>query len=134
MHEGPRALNTAPWREGCLRRRIPSVARIESVGDDADVEDVYDTEPLLLYIACTRARDHLLVTGVAGSTAAGEAAPKQHEVEPYWLERRDQLAYLHAYSYRAEAELTFRLDRVVNVALTQSLPAPTAAPDLYPIL
>lgn len=30
----------------------------------ADLEDVYETERHLLYVACTRARDHLLVTGV----------------------------------------------------------------------
>ncbi|MBI2961072.1 MAG: hypothetical protein HYY28_12215 [Betaproteobacteria bacterium] len=39
--------------------------RIESVGDDADLQEVYDTERHLLYVACTRARDHLLVTAVA---------------------------------------------------------------------
>jgi superfamily I DNA/RNA helicase len=39
--------------------------RIETVGDDADLQEVYDTERHLLYIACTRARDHLLVSGVA---------------------------------------------------------------------
>jgi ATP-dependent exoDNAse (exonuclease V) beta subunit len=33
--------------------------------DDADLEDVYSTERHLLYVACARARDHLLVTGVA---------------------------------------------------------------------
>jgi ATP-dependent exoDNAse (exonuclease V) beta subunit len=38
--------------------------RIETVGDDADLQEVYDTERHLLYVACTRARDHLLVTGV----------------------------------------------------------------------
>lgn len=38
--------------------------RIEIVGDDADLQEVYDTERHLLYVACTRARDHLLVTGV----------------------------------------------------------------------
>ena len=27
-------------------------------------KEVYDTERHLLYVACTRARDHLLVTGV----------------------------------------------------------------------
>ncbi len=32
--------------------------------DDADLQEVYDTERHLLYVACTRARDHLLVTGV----------------------------------------------------------------------
>jgi superfamily I DNA/RNA helicase len=43
---------------------IPSQERIETVGDDAGLEEVYDTEGHLLYVACTRARDHLLVTGV----------------------------------------------------------------------
>jgi ATP-dependent exoDNAse (exonuclease V) beta subunit len=38
--------------------------RIENVADDADLEEVYETERHLLYVACTRARDHLLVTGV----------------------------------------------------------------------
>ena len=43
---------------------IPLQERIETVGDDADLREVYDTERHLLYVACTRARDHLLVTGV----------------------------------------------------------------------
>ena len=43
---------------------IPLQERIEAVADEADLEDVYDTERHLLYVACTRARDHLLVTGV----------------------------------------------------------------------
>jgi len=30
----------------------------------ADLEEVYHTERHLLYVACTRARDHLLVTSV----------------------------------------------------------------------
>jgi ATP-dependent exoDNAse (exonuclease V) beta subunit len=38
--------------------------RIENVADVADLEEVYDSERHLLYVACTRARDHLLVTGV----------------------------------------------------------------------
>jgi superfamily I DNA/RNA helicase len=38
--------------------------RIETVGDDADLQEVYDTERHLLYIACTRAPDHLLITSV----------------------------------------------------------------------
>lgn len=43
---------------------IPLQSRIESVGDDADLQEVYDTERQLLYVACTRARDRLVVTGV----------------------------------------------------------------------
>jgi ATP-dependent exoDNAse (exonuclease V) beta subunit len=38
--------------------------RIENTGDEADLQETYDTERHLLYVACTRARDHLLVTGV----------------------------------------------------------------------
>lgn len=41
---------------------IPSEERIASVGDDADLQEVYDTERHLLYVACTRARDRLIVT------------------------------------------------------------------------
>ncbi|MEZ5885285.1 MAG: 3'-5' exonuclease [Paracoccaceae bacterium] len=44
---------------------IPQSERIESVADDADLEDVYNTERQLLYVACTRARDRLLLTGVS---------------------------------------------------------------------
>ena len=48
----------------CDDEIIPLQERIETVGDDADLQEVYDTERHLLYVACTRARDHLLVTGV----------------------------------------------------------------------
>ena len=47
----------------CDDEVIPSQERIETVADDADLEEVYNTERHLLYVACTRARDHLLVTG-----------------------------------------------------------------------
>lgn len=43
---------------------IPMQQRIEAVGDTGDLQEVYDTERQLLYVACTRARDHLLVTSV----------------------------------------------------------------------
>lgn len=49
---------------GCDDEVIPSQARIETVADEADLEEVYSTERHLLYVACTRARDQLLVTGV----------------------------------------------------------------------
>lgn len=48
----------------CDDEVIPSQARIQTVVDDADLEEVYNTERQLLYVACTRARDHLLLTGV----------------------------------------------------------------------
>jgi ATP-dependent exoDNAse (exonuclease V) beta subunit len=33
--------------------------------DEAELDDIYKTERRLLYVACTRAREHLLLTGVA---------------------------------------------------------------------
>lgn len=52
----------------CDDEVLPLQERIESVADDADLEEVYTTERHLLYVACTRARDHLLVTGVEPSS------------------------------------------------------------------
>jgi superfamily I DNA/RNA helicase len=49
----------------CDDEVIPSQARIEAVTDESDLEEVYATERHLLYVACTRARDALLVTGTA---------------------------------------------------------------------
>jgi hypothetical protein len=49
----------------CDDEVIPLQERIETVADDADLEEVYNTERQLLYVACTRARDYLLVTSVA---------------------------------------------------------------------
>ena len=48
----------------CNSEVIPLESRVESIADEADLEEVYNTERNLLYVACTRARDHLLVTGV----------------------------------------------------------------------
>ena len=52
----------------CDDEVIPLQKRIETVTDDADLAEVYDTERHLLYVACTRARDYLLVT------SAGQAS------------------------------------------------------------
>jgi len=48
----------------CDNEVIPSQARISAVGDEADLQEVYNIERHLLYVACTRARDQLLVSGV----------------------------------------------------------------------
>jgi len=48
----------------CDDEVIPSQERIENIADNADLEDVYNTERHLLYVACTRARDRLLVTSI----------------------------------------------------------------------
>ena len=52
----------------CDDEVIPLQERIETVGDDGDLQEVYETERHLLYVACTRARDRLLVTGTAPSS------------------------------------------------------------------
>lgn len=44
---------------------LPLQERIETVGDEGDLQEVYDTERQLLYVTCTRARDCLLVSGVS---------------------------------------------------------------------
>jgi superfamily I DNA/RNA helicase len=49
----------------CDDEVIPLQARIDAVTDDSDLEEVYNTERHLLYVACTRARDQLLVTACA---------------------------------------------------------------------
>jgi ATP-dependent exoDNAse (exonuclease V) beta subunit len=43
---------------------IPLQQRIETAADDAHLEEVYNTGRHLLYVACTRARDYLSITGV----------------------------------------------------------------------
>ena len=48
----------------CDDEVIPLQERIEAIGDEADLEEVYASERHLLYVACTRARDQLIITGV----------------------------------------------------------------------
>ena len=43
---------------------LPSGERIDAVVDESDLDDIYETERQLLYVACTRARDRLLVSAV----------------------------------------------------------------------
>ncbi|HSY49200.1 MAG TPA: 3'-5' exonuclease [Thermoanaerobaculia bacterium] len=61
----------------CDDEVIPSQERIASVTDESDLDDVYQTERHLLYVACTRARDYLLVTGVnPGSEFLSDLKPR----------------------------------------------------------
>jgi superfamily I DNA/RNA helicase len=48
----------------CDDEIIPLQERIEQAADESDLSEVYDTERHLLYVACTRARDQLILTGV----------------------------------------------------------------------
>ena len=44
---------------------LPDPERLEGLGDIADIEAVHETERHLLYVAATRARDRLMLSGVA---------------------------------------------------------------------
>ena len=47
---------------GCDNDVIPSPERLAEADLVAGLEEIYDTEHNLLYVACTRARDYLLVS------------------------------------------------------------------------
>jgi hypothetical protein len=49
----------------CDEDVLPDPGRLAAIGDAADLEAAYETERHLLYVACTRARDRLFVSGVA---------------------------------------------------------------------
>lgn len=49
----------------CDDEVIPSQARVDAIADESELEEVYNTERHLLYVACTRARDALWVSGVS---------------------------------------------------------------------
>jgi hypothetical protein len=48
----------------CDDHILPDPIRLAAIGDTADLEAAYETERHLLYVACTRARDRLLVSAV----------------------------------------------------------------------
>jgi superfamily I DNA/RNA helicase len=48
----------------CDAEVLPLQSRIDTVADEIELDDVYETERQLLYVACTRARDHLFISGV----------------------------------------------------------------------
>lgn len=48
----------------CDEEILPSEIRIEETDDLAELEHVYEMERHLLYVACTRARDQLIITGI----------------------------------------------------------------------
>jgi len=47
-------------------------AETATVSDNADLQDVYDTERQLLFVAFARARDHLLVTSGKPASEFGD--------------------------------------------------------------
>jgi superfamily I DNA/RNA helicase len=48
----------------CDQGILPLDERISDAADEAELDEIYEAERRLLYVACTRARDHLLLTGV----------------------------------------------------------------------
>ena len=67
----------------CDDEVLPLQSRIESVGDEADLEEVYTSERHLLYVACTRARDHLLVTAVSPASEFLDDLRSPGKIKPY---------------------------------------------------
>ena len=49
----------------CDQDVLPLDSRIAEAADEGELDDIYETERQLLYVSCTRARDRLLVAGVA---------------------------------------------------------------------
>lgn len=57
----------------CDDEVIPLQSRIASAAEESELDEVFDSERHLLYVACTRARDHVAVTGIApGSEFLGD--------------------------------------------------------------
>ena len=48
----------------CDEGVLPLDERVADAADEAELDDIYETERRLLYVACTRAREHLLLTSV----------------------------------------------------------------------
>ena len=48
----------------CDQGILPLDERVADAADEAKLDDIFETERRLLYVACTRAREHLLLTGV----------------------------------------------------------------------
>jgi len=57
----------------CDEDVLPDPARLAGIGDMAELEAAFETERHLLYVACTRARDRLLVSAISpGSEFLGD--------------------------------------------------------------
>jgi UvrD-like helicase C-terminal domain/AAA domain len=60
----------------CDQEVLPLQERVETVTDEVELEDVYETERQLFYVACTRARDRLMVSAIKpGSEFVADLAP-----------------------------------------------------------
>jgi len=59
---------------------LPLQERVETVADEVELDEVYETERHLFYVACTRARDRLIVTGVEPASEFFEDMAMKMEV------------------------------------------------------
>ena len=48
----------------CDEDLLPLRSRIEAVADEVELDDAFATERQLFYVACTRARDRLFISGL----------------------------------------------------------------------
>ena len=64
MHEAKGLEFRAVAVMACDEDVLPDPVRLAAIGDIAELETAFETERHLLYVACTRARDRLLVTGI----------------------------------------------------------------------
>ena len=73
MHDAKGLEFSAVAVMACDEDVLPDPVRLAAIGDIAELETAFETERHLLYVACTRARDRLLVTGVEpGSEFLGD--------------------------------------------------------------
>jgi len=63
----------------CDEDVLPLQDRIVTVSDESDLEEGYNTERHLLYVACTRARDRLFVTGIGPASEFLEDMQKRQQ-------------------------------------------------------
>jgi hypothetical protein len=67
----------------CDDEVLPLQSRLDAVADEVELEEVYATERHLFYVACTRARDRLLVSGVSpGSEFLEDLAVRRPQEHP----------------------------------------------------
>ncbi len=93
VEDGSVAISTMHFAKGlefrsvavmaCDDEVIPLQERMESVADDADLEEVYDTERHLLYVACTRARNRRRSRlGISGRLSERRSGPSRTGSRP----------------------------------------------------
>jgi superfamily I DNA/RNA helicase len=49
----------------CDESVLPLDERVADAADEAELDDIFEIERRLLYVACTSAREHLLLTDLA---------------------------------------------------------------------